>query len=69
MRDNHFTTLVDYKEREFWLVFDSYDEILKKIDWKMKFEVAKRYYIALSTVKSSSYRNWLGKVLKLMKMR
>lgn len=41
--DNHWCTLVGYKEGEYWTVFDSYDGGLKKLDWNFQFYRVKRY--------------------------
>lgn len=44
--DNHWTVCVDYKEGEYWLIFDSYDPFLKKIAWDTDFMQAKRFHLA-----------------------
>jgi len=36
-RANHAFTIIGYKESEYWLVFDSYDEHIKKLDWNYNF--------------------------------
>lgn len=41
--DTHWCTLVGYKDKEYWTVFDSYDGGLKKLDWNFGFYRAKRY--------------------------
>lgn len=48
--DNHWTTLVGYKEGEYWIVFDSYKEggtFIKHLDWNYPFAFAKRYYVKM----------------------
>ena len=44
-QDNHWTMMFGYKEGEYWLIFDSYDSCIKKLDWNYNFGIAKRYYI------------------------
>lgn len=41
--DTHWCTLVGYKDKEYWTVFDSYDGGLKKLAWDFGFYRAKRY--------------------------
>jgi len=41
--DNHWCTLVGYKDKDYWIVFDSYDAHLKKLAWDYGFTRAKRY--------------------------
>lgn len=43
--DNHWVMLLDYKQGEYWLVFDHYDDVLKKLEWDYDFERAKVYFI------------------------
>lgn len=46
LTDNHWTTCVDYKEGEYWLILDSYDPFLKKVAWDTDFTQAKRFHLA-----------------------
>lgn len=48
--DSHWTTLIGYKEGEYWLVLDSYEPFLKKLEWNFPFYTAKRYYLREKTV-------------------
>jgi len=47
--DTHWTTVVGYKEDEYWLVFDSYNPFLKKLAWDYDFGYVKRYWVGEST--------------------
>lgn len=47
-KDNHLTCLIGYKEGEYWLIYDTYPDDgspLKKVEWNISFELAKRFYI------------------------
>lgn len=47
--NTHWTTIIDYKEGDYWLVYDSYTqdgEFLKRVDWNHNFACAKRYHVA-----------------------
>ncbi len=46
MSDNHFTTLIGYEEGKYWIVFDSYENNIKHLDWNINSSVAKRFHIA-----------------------
>jgi len=43
--DTHWCTLVGYVEGKYWIVFDSYDKNIKKLDWNFGFTRAIRYHI------------------------
>lgn len=43
--DNHWTSLVGAKKGSYWLVYDSYEEHLKKLNWDYGFTRAKQYVI------------------------
>lgn len=47
-RDNHWVCLYGYKENEYWSVFDTYDNSLKKVEWKHKPVTVKRYAITIA---------------------
>lgn len=47
--DNHWTTVVGFKYGEYWLVKDSYDPFLKKLEWAFDFGFAKRIYLEYRT--------------------
>jgi len=44
--DTHWCLLVGYMDKKYWIVYDSYDKHLKKLDWNYNFYRAKRYAIA-----------------------
>ena len=48
-RDTHLTTLIGYKENEYWIVLDSYSPFIKHLEWDFKFYTAKRHFIRLLT--------------------
>jgi len=69
-QDSHWTTLIGYKEGEYWLVYDSYpshfDESthIKKVKWDTKFQVAMRYTLDRQIVNESPWQkfiSWLEK--------
>src|SRR3990167_8209214 len=53
--DNHWTCLVAAKEKEYWLIYDSYTDngngntYLKKLEWSYDFGVAKGFYLRRKT--------------------
>ncbi len=44
-KDNHWVILYGYKDNKYWEIFDSYDNILKRVDWNYDFGFAKRYHL------------------------
>lgn len=44
---NHAVTLIGYKENEYWLIFDHYDNFLKKIEWEYNFGGTLKFSIEL----------------------
>ena len=44
--DNHWCVIVGYREGEYWLVYDSYEDDMKKLEWEFGFTRAKRYAIS-----------------------
>ena len=72
--DGHWLQLVDYKEGEYWLLYDSYEPTLKKYEWDAKFEQAKLFFMSPNPSKALpheiDYLKWLlanGKFLEVMK--
>ncbi len=51
-RDTHWVALVNFKDGEWWEIFDSYPPFRKKVRWSTNFEVAKRIYLGPATKKS-----------------
>ncbi len=46
--ENHWVALVDYKDGEYWIIYDSYlvdGKPLKKLEWNYCFDTVKRYSI------------------------
>jgi len=44
-QDNHWVQLLDYKEGKYWIVYDQYDPVEKKLTWDYNFFAAKIYYL------------------------
>ena len=42
---NHWTVIIGYKKGEYWIVFDSYEPYIKKLEWDTDISFAKRYFI------------------------
>ena len=64
--DTHWTTLIGYKERDHWIVFDSYSPFVKYLEWDFPISVAKRYYIRKRT--KEEMLEYLKKQLNLLKI-
>lgn len=68
--DGHYTCLVDYKENEYWIVYDSYlndGDPIKYLAWDYWREgksIAKGY-----SLEKKKNDNWLNKLLKMLKLR
>ena len=45
VQDTHWTLLVNFKEGEYWEIFDSYSPFRKKLAWDYNFGYAKVYYL------------------------
>lgn len=64
---NHWCVLVGYVDKEYWLVYDSYDEngdFLKKLAWDYNFGLAKRYQITEQVTPQS--KNWIDYLVNLV---
>lgn len=61
--DGHWVQVVDYKEGEYWELFDSYEPVLKRYEWDAKFEQAKLYFLDENPSKALpheiDYLKWL----------
>lgn len=68
--DNHWCMLFDYKDQDYWLVFDSYDQSIKKLEWHYNFFSAKNYFIDKIpfTVPQDSWSKFWDKVWQLFKL-
>lgn len=44
-QDNHFVALFDYVPEQYWVVFDSYEQSVKLLDWNYPFTYAYSYSI------------------------
>lgn len=67
---NHWVALVDFKEEEYWIVYDSYlvdGKPLKKLEWNYKFEIPKRYAI-LNINSPASIQKQISIITKIIKL-
>lgn len=48
-RDNHYTTVYGYVYNEKWLIFDSYDNTHKELEWSYDFLYAKMFTVEKKT--------------------
>lgn len=67
--DNHWVCLFDYVEGQYWLIFDTYDASIKKLDWYFNFGQAKRYSLKLNTGSETTgfwgaVKDFLGNIFK-----
>jgi len=54
---NHAVTLVGYKNNEYWLVFDHYQNFVKKLEWNYKFGGTLKYSIKLNNISFPMFKN------------
>lgn len=60
--DNHWCLLYGYKDKEYWKIFDSYDNSIKHLEWNTDFSFAKR--ISLRKIEQVPRTNWLIDIIK-----
>lgn len=73
-KDNHWVTLVDYVDQKYWVVLDSYPNVLgdtgsflKKLAWDYDFGCAKVYYVDQSqVVPQNQFQLIMSQILGLM---
>src|SRR3990167_5232171 len=65
--DTHWTVIFGYKENEYWLCFDSYDQSVKKLDWNFGFSWVKRLYAEKKTDNIKSQISILMRIAELLK--
>lgn len=58
-QDTHWCELFGYVKGEYWLIFDSYDHSIKKLEWNYDFGFCKRIYIERKEPKE--YQSWFVK--------
>lgn len=44
-QDTHWCLIYGYRDKEYWLVYDTYDSMFKKLEWNYGFTRVKRYAI------------------------
>ena len=59
LQDNHFTTLIGYVDGKYWIVFDSYENNIKHLDWNINSSVAKRFWIKKKDFYPEPETNWV----------
>lgn len=62
----HWFTITDYVENNYWVVFDSYENDIKKLRWDYVFGEAMRYSLTTNVVKLSAWETfleWMQKIL------
>lgn len=64
--DNHWVSLVDYKEGEYWEIFDSYDGYLKQLDWNFDFTAAKGYSVVPHQQTLNIFSQILGIIAQIL---
>lgn len=67
--DEHWVMLYDYVDGQYWLIYDSYDQTLKKLAWHFNFFAAKNYFIdkipfTPSTSGWSKFYDWVWSLFK-----
>lgn len=65
--NNHWVVLVGYKDQEYWIVYDTYDEngdFVKHLAWNHEFQIAKRYSITIQVKKNS--QGWIDFLVQLV---
>lgn len=58
--DCHWVALVNFKDGEYWEIFDSYDGYLKQLDWNFGFTAAKQYSVIPHAVTINIFRQILN---------
>lgn len=64
--DCHWVSLVNYKDGEYWEIFDSYDGFLKQLDWNFGFTQAKRYALVPHQVTLSRFAQILQLIAQIL---
>lgn len=64
--DNHWCVLYDFLEGEYWMILDTYDNTLKKLEWDYDFRFGKRYHVESNmVVKKNFIQTVISKFLRL----
>lgn len=64
--DNHWITIFNAEEGEYWEIFDHYDDIKKKLVWNYDFSFAKRYSLSKKNENEASWWSyWWNIILDL----
>ncbi len=56
--DNHWTLLYGYEDGKYWKVFDSYQNVFKRLAWDYDFGYAKRYHVEKKTPQDERSNLW-----------
>lgn len=65
--DTHWVQLLDYIEGDYWLVYDHYDKVLKKLDWDYDFGFAKVYYLDRAVQAAVDSTSFLSSIIEWIK--
>jgi len=57
MHDNHAVELYDYVEGQYWCIFDSYEDVHKRVEWRHRPMAIKRYNISITPQTTSFFQN------------
>jgi hypothetical protein len=68
----HWFVIIDYVENEYWVIFDSYEQDVKKVAWNYTFNEAMRYSLIKNVANTptaqsawSAFKEWMNKILHL----
>lgn len=58
----HFVCLYDYLEGEYWLIFDSYDQNVKRLVWNFPFALAMRFSLLNQIQNPSAWQKFVSQI-------
>ena len=64
VKDNHWTVLIGAKENNYWLIYDSYEPHIKKLEWNFEMDIAKGIFIHKFTKKEKRKLSIMEQILK-----
>jgi len=64
--DTHWTLIIEFKEGDYFLCYDTYSPFLKKLDWNFGFTVAKKIYLRKKTEEEKKIETNLEQQISLM---
>ncbi len=63
--NNHWCVCFGYVENEYWKIFDSYDQTIKKLAWDFNFQCSKRYRVVKRPVTTNLWNVIINFISKL----